>query len=355
MIYNSIFEKTIVHWYSNNRTPDFPWQRNKTEYKIWLSEIMLQQTQVNTVIPYYQKFLATFPTIFQLAKAELNEILYLWSGLGYYKRAINLHKTAKIIVKYHAGKFPQDLNTLISFPGIGRSTAGAILSLALNQRYPILDGNIKRILIRYYSINYNTMTKSVLNNKLWFLMEKLIPHENIAIFNQAMMDLGRLICTYKNPSCNICPINKCCQFFLSKTTELNSTFKINIQKKSKRVIWWLLLLLKKNQTVWLIQRDQDNLWKGLFCFPEFCNLYMLNYWLLKHDLHHNTSQCNMTVLKQQISNIYLEINPILMNINKINNLVENNGIWYNLYKPAIIGLPKPVIIILEKLKFICTN
>lgn len=351
MIHNATFSKQIILWYLNNKISNFPWQYNKTAYTVWLSEIMLQQTQVKTVIPYYKKFIKKFPTIFQLAKTELNEVLYLWSGLGYYKRANNLYKTAKIVVKNYSGYFPKDLKTLVSFPGIGRSTAGAILSLTFNQRYPILDSNVKRILIRYYSLDIDTLKQSVINNKLWSIIETLIPNKNISIFNQAIMDLGRLICTYANPTCNICPIENDCRFALQKRYTQFSSTKNKVIKKSKKIIWWLLLLLHTNKQIWLIQRLEENIWKKLFCFPEFYNLDMLKTWISTHNLYNYTSH-NMQVIKHHISNIQLEIHPILIHIDKKLKLIEKNGIWYDLHEPAIIGIPTPVSVILKKLKYI---
>lgn len=349
MIHNFIFSNKIILWYLNTNTQYFPWQLHKTAYNVWLSEIMLQQTQVITVIPYYEKFIKKFPTILKLAASELNEVLYLWSGLGYYKRAINLHKTAKIISEYHAGQFPKDFNILTALPGIGRSTAGAILSLAFDQCYPILDSNVKRILIRYHFLNIDIMKKSIVYNKLWSLIEQLIPNKNISIFNQAIMNLGRLICTHKNPKCNICPINNCCYSFLAKTDTQYISIKNNITKKSKRMIWWLLLLLKKDKMVWLVQRSQESVWTELFCFPEFHELHMLKQWLLKHNLY-NVPRHNMKILRHQINNIQLEIQPIYINLNKIIHIIENNGMWYNFNKSIVIGLPTPVSIMLNKLK-----
>lgn len=352
MKHNFIFSKKIIFWHLNTGIQNFPWQKNKTMYKVWLSEIMLQQTQVITVITYYKKFINRFPTIFQLAESELNEVLYLWSGLGYYNRAINLHKTAKIIVEIYSGKFPQDFNILISFPGIGKSTAGAILSLALNKRYPILDSNVKRILIRFYLLNISETTQSATTKKLWNLIEKLTPYKNISIFNQAIMNLGRLICTYKKPICHICPINENCQFFLTKAIEKNQNFIcIKTTKKLNRKIWWLLLISQKNKTIWLIQRSTKKIWKNLFCFPEFENYDTLNKYVTQHDLYDYTYH-NINTLKYQISNINLEIQPILIIIKQTIRLIDDNGIWYCLHEPPpLVGLPKPVLTLLNKIKF----
>lgn len=345
---NFIFSETILIWYQNTRKQNFPWQLNKTIYTVWLSEIMLQQTQVTTVVPYYKKFLQTFPTISKLATADLNEVLYIWSGLGYYNRAINLHKTAKIIMQNYNGIFPQDFKTILSFPGIGKSTAGAILSLALNQRYPILDSNIQRILTRYYALNYHTFNKSKPYKTLWLLIDKLLPNTNVSIFNQAIMDLGRTICTYTHPLCNICPIHDHCTAFL--TNNINQhTSKKTICTTTTQTVLWILLLSKQSRFIWLIKRSQEKIWNKLFCFPEFYNTYALDIWILKHNLYKNQLY-STNILKRKISNINLEIHPILINLIKPIKFTKEIGIWYDLNNPPTIGLPKPVHIILHKLK-----
>ncbi|ADV33648.1 A/G-specific adenine glycosylase [Candidatus Blochmanniella vafra str. BVAF] len=347
---NSVFSKRILLWHYNTKISYLPWQLNKTIYKIWISEIMLQQTQVITVIPYFEKFINTFPTISKLAKADSNSILYIWSGLGYYKRAINVHKTAQIIMSQYNGEFPQNFSTILSLPGIGKSTAGAILSLALNKRYPILDGNIKRILMRYYALEYHkNISQSKKDANLWHLISMLMPfNEDVSHFNQAMMNLGRLICTYKNPKCSICPLNDNCQSFLKNKIHSYQQDKKQITKKHKKNIWWIVLLLKNTYIVRLIKRSKSNIWNKLFCFPEFYNIDELNEWLYKYNLH-NTACNSMDILQHHISNIKLQIQPILIDINKIITFNKEEGIWYNIYKPVTVGLPKPVTIILKKL------
>lgn len=345
---NFIFSKNILIWYYNTKKQNLPWQLNKTIYTVWLSEIMLQQTQVTTVIPYYKKFLQTFPTIFKLAAADLNEILYVWSGLGYYKRAINLHKTAKIIAQNYDGIFPKDFKTILSLPGIGKSTAGAILSLALNQRYPILDSNVQRILIRYYALNCHKFNKSKIHKTLWLLIDKLLPNTNVSAFNQAIMDLGRTICTHTNPLCKTCPIHNHCSAFL--TNNINQyTYKKNIHNISTRTVLWIVLLSKQNHLIWLIKRSKEKIWNGLFCFPEFYNTYTLNIWTLQHNLYKNPCY-NTNMLKCKISNIKLEIHPILINITQPITFTKKSGIWFNLHHPQTVGLPTPVHIILNTLK-----
>ncbi|URJ23557.1 A/G-specific adenine glycosylase [Blochmannia endosymbiont of Camponotus sp. C-003] len=350
MAQDIIFSEKILLWYKKYRTQDLPWQLNKTMYKTWLSEIMLQQTQVKTVIVYYERFISKFPTIKQLATAELDEVLFLWSGLGYYVRARNLHKTANIILNYYHGNFPKDFDTLISFPGIGKSTAGAILSLTLDQHYPILDGNVKRILIRYYALDYYlSRNSSKVNNKLWLLIEQLLPNVEVAAFNQAMMDLGRLICTNMYPLCSDCPLQENCQSFLNHCADQYPRKKLQ-KRLLKKTIWFLLLLSQQYQMkmIWLEKRSYQGIWGGLFCFPEFSNLKVLNNWLLNYNLNSN-QRINLSILKHKLSNIDLEIKPILININKKVNY-KKDGIWYDLIHPPTIGLPKPISTLLQKLQ-----
>ncbi|URJ25315.1 A/G-specific adenine glycosylase [Candidatus Blochmannia ocreatus (nom. nud.)] len=343
------FSKTILFWYDTCALRPFPWQLNKTMYSIWVSEIMLQQTQAQTVIPYYGRFLKKFASIAQLAQSELDEVLCLWSGLGYYSRAINLHKTAKIIIARYNGAFPEDFNILISLPGIGKSTAGAILSLTLDQHYAILDGNIKRILIRYYALDYYLSgNKSNVNKELWLLSTKLLPNKKVSIFNQAMMNLGRLVCTNRNPKCNFCPLQKGCQaFFRNSVSQYpkKKPKKIFLQK----IIYLLLLKIYKYYTnmVWLEKRPIKMIWGGLFCFPEFKNVSMLDAWLVSVDLYHNPRRY-LSILKYRLSNIDLIIQPVLVDMNK-KLQYSHDGTWYDLIDPPNVGLPKPVSIILQNL------
>jgi len=203
------FSKKLLTWYNKHGRKNLPWQQNKTPYRVWLSEIMLQQTQVKTVIPYFNNFIKTFPTINKLAKAPLDEILHLWSGLGYYSRARNLHKCASIIVNQHNSKFPTTLDELQQLPGIGRSTAAAILAISMNQPATILDGNVKRVLTRHNAI-VGWPGKTEVLSKLWEIAESLTPTTHTADYTQAIMDLGATICTRSKPKCQLCPISKNC-------------------------------------------------------------------------------------------------------------------------------------------------
>jgi len=209
MIQAQQFAQQVLEWYDRFGRKTLPWQLDKTAYQVWLSEVMLQQTQVATVIPYFQRFIARFPNVNALAAAPLDEVLHLWTGLGYYARARNLHKAAQMIAEQHGGEFPTTFDDIVALPGIGRSTAGAILSLAQGQHYPILDGNVKRVLARCCAVAGWPGKKEV-ENRLWNISETVTPAQGVGAFNQAMMDLGAMICTRSRPKCELCPLNTQC-------------------------------------------------------------------------------------------------------------------------------------------------
>jgi len=203
------FARRVLAWFDQHGRKDLPWQRDPSPYRVWVSETMLQQTQVATVIPYFERFMARFPRLTDLALAEADEVLLHWSGLGYYARARNLHRAARLILDRHGGDFPPTLDEVQALPGIGRSTAGAILSLARGQRHPILDGNVRRVLTRYRAIPGWPGQAAVLA-RLWGLAEALTPVERPGDYNQAMMDLGATRCTRANPRCEACPLMADC-------------------------------------------------------------------------------------------------------------------------------------------------
>ena len=202
--------RRLLAWFDDHGRHDLPWQRAATPYRVWVSEIMLQQTQVAVVVPYFERFMARFPDVASLAAAELDAVLHLWSGLGYYARARHLHRAARVVVAEHQGRVPERIEALEALPGIGRSTAGAILSLALGQHQPILDGNCKRVLARCFAVSGWPGSSAVLA-KLWALAEALTPVARVGAFNQAMMDLGATLCTRTKPACHACPLAERCQ------------------------------------------------------------------------------------------------------------------------------------------------
>ena len=204
------FHRRLLHWFRHHGRHDLPWQSPRDAYRVWVSEIMLQQTQVATVIPYFERFMARFPDLASLASADLDQVLHLWTGLGYYARARNLHRAAGVIVAEHGGRFPTDFEAVLALPGIGRSTAGAILAQACDQRHAILDGNVRRVLARHRAIEGWPGQKAV-ENTLWALAEELTPAEDVADYTQAIMDLGATVCTRSQPRCAACPLAEDCQ------------------------------------------------------------------------------------------------------------------------------------------------
>ncbi|MGD1984639.1 MAG: A/G-specific adenine glycosylase, partial [Chromatiaceae bacterium] len=203
------FATRILAWFAQHGRKDLPWQRPTDPYRVWVSEIMLQQTQVGTVVPYFERFMHRFPTLSDLADATLDEVLHHWSGLGYYARARNLHAAARQVMVEHDGRLPTEIDRLQALPGIGRSTAGAVLSLACGQRQVILDGNVKRVLARHHAVD-GWPGRTAVAKRLWSIAERLTPVQRVAEYNQAMMDLGATLCTRRRPSCDRCPVNDDC-------------------------------------------------------------------------------------------------------------------------------------------------
>lgn len=259
-----LFQKKLLNWYKKSAR-DLPWRKNKDPYKIWVSEIMLQQTQVDTVIPYYQKWLKRFPTLQLLAKAPQSEVMKYWAGLGYYRRARFLHQAAQHIVKNLKGKFPQSAETLRKLPGIGRYTAGAIASIAFGEKTPILDGNVIRILTRLNAIKKDiSLTKT--QKQLWQIAESILPNKNIGDFNQALMELGATVCFPDHPDCSSCPVTNLCQALALKR---QTDFPVNHRKEKIEKKKTFAMIFRKSDSV-LIQKQSDrDRWGGLWTFPHW--------------------------------------------------------------------------------------
>ncbi|TQV72375.1 A/G-specific adenine glycosylase [Aliikangiella marina] len=259
------FAERMLKFYDLHGRKDLPWQQNPTAYRVWVSEVMLQQTQVKTVIPYYEKFMASFPNVASLAAAATDDVLHHWQGLGYYSRARNLHKCAQQVVNDFAGEFPDNLEEMESLPGIGRSTAGAILSLAMGKPTPILDGNVKRVLARVFLVE-GWYGQSAVAKHLWSLTEKYTPSSRTGQFNQAMMDLGASLCSRTKPHCQACPLSShCLAFQQDKTAEYP-------HKKPKKIIPTkqakLRLKINEKHQIQLEKRPPAGIWGGLWSLPE---------------------------------------------------------------------------------------
>lgn len=352
------FAANVLNWFARYGRKTLPWQQGKTLYRVWLSEIMLQQTQVATVIPYFERFVARFPDVNALASAELDEVLHLWTGLGYYARARNLHKAAQQIVNLYQGEFPTDFNALLALTGIGQSTAGAILSSVLNAPHPILDGNVKRVLSRYFAVAGWSGEKAV-ENQLWALSCQVTPAEQTAAFNQAMMDLGAMICIRSKPKCELCPLQADCQ---ANQTQTWANYPAKKPKKALPIkTAYFVLLCNSQQQVLLYQRPPTGIWGGLFCFPQFDNEQACKRFISAQNLQ--ISQ-QLTAFRHTFSHFHLDIVPLLTTYADDTAIQEPptdyaklSHCWYPLIGEAPeIGLATPVKCILAELAAeICDN
>lgn len=330
------FSNQVVDWYHLYGRKTLPWQLAKTPYKVWVSEVMLQQTQVVTVIPYFEKFMQSFPDIIALANADEDQVLHHWTGLGYYARARNLHKTAKIVRDKYQGQFPSTLEEVMNLPGIGRSTAGAVLSLSLGQHHPILDGNVKRVLARFFMVEGWYGVKKV-ENQLWHLSEQLTPKNNVTEFNQAMMDLGASLCSRSRFDCEACPLKtQCGAFNAGKVKEFpHSKPKKAMPKKSCHQ-----LIIKHNDKVLMEKRPSSGIWGGLFGFFEFNEHSELDTFLAQQGLKSELEI--LAPFSHVFSHFELTINPHVLNVQQIPDVVNDKQlIWYPLDQSIEVGLAAP--------------
>jgi A/G-specific adenine glycosylase len=261
---NLAFSDRLIAWQRVHGRHNLPWQNTRDPYRVWLSEIMLQQTQVATVIPYFLRFIERLPDLATLADAEEDEVLRLWSGLGYYSRARNLHRTAQLIMLEHGGRFPRDMKTMTSLPGIGRSTAAAIAAFCFGKRQAILDGNVKRVLARRFGIEGWTGEKAV-ENRLWHLAESLLPKREVETYTQALMDLGAGVCLRRNPHCYGCPIKTDC---IGHHEGKQHALPTPRPRKTVPLRRTIMLLLRSGPDILLEKRTPTGIWGGLWCLPE---------------------------------------------------------------------------------------
>ena len=261
----AMFPDIVLRWYERHGRHDLPWQQDRNLYRIWLAEIMLQQTQVATVIPYYRRFLEAFPDLASLIAASLDDVLVLWAGLGYYTRARNLHKAAQLIEQEHGGHFPEQFDEVLALPGIGRSTAGAILAQALNQRHVILDGNVKRVLCRYFALEGWPGRREV-ENRLWDKAEACTPQQRAADYTQAIMDMGATVCTRSAPVCSDCPLQQTCAAYASHRVAELPTRRPGKQLPVR--VTRMLLLTNEHGEILLEKRPPSGIWGGLWSLPE---------------------------------------------------------------------------------------
>ena len=339
------FQQKLLAWFDAHGRKDLPWQQDINPYRVWVSEIMLQQTQVASVIAYFNCFMQRFPSVQSLAQADLDEVLQHWSGLGYYARARNLHKTAQIVAG-NSGQFPRTVEELSALPGIGRSTAGAILSIACGQSQPILDGNVKRVLARFHVV-HGWPGEAKVAALLWTISTEYTPTQRCGDFTQAMMDLGATLCTRSKPQCQICPINTGCQAYAQDLVKQLPEPKPRKQLPVKQ-IYFLLLQDDKQQTL-LERRPASGIWGGLWSLPEFDDLQQLQSWC-EHRNYHLTTTTTLPGRRHSFSHYHLDYTPFIASTENPNNCVmeADSLVWYKTDEIHSLGLPAPIKRLLQQ-------
>ncbi|MCP0913558.1 MULTISPECIES: A/G-specific adenine glycosylase [Legionella] len=341
------FTWPLLQWYEVYGRKNLPWQIPREAYRVWISEIMLQQTQVKTVIPFFLRFMDSFPNIETLAQAAEDEVLAHWSGLGYYSRARNLHKTAQIICQELQGKFPQTLEELIKLPGIGASTAAAIASLAFNHPTAILDGNVKRVLSRYFLVE-GAAEQAAVKNKLWQLANLCMPSRHCAKYTQAIMDLGATCCTVKNPDCSHCPLAATCAAYAHDVVADYPTKKVKKIKPVKHQQF--LLLHTKTGLIYLEKLPPVGIWGGLWSTLGIDTTHCPMDYVRKNYPWELKNVQEITQIKHSFSHFHLHISALAVQVELHNKtiLAETSGAWFTAAQLTQIGLPKPVSKIIEQ-------
>ncbi|WP_100638221.1 A/G-specific adenine glycosylase [Marinobacter salexigens] len=337
------FAANLLKWYNQHGRHDLPWHHNRTAYRVWVSEIMLQQTQVATVIPYYQAFMARFPDVQSLAEAPTDDVLSHWSGLGYYARARNLQKAARSVIENFGGNFPDTQEELESLTGIGRSTAAAILAQAYNKRAAILDGNVKRVLARYHAVP-GWPGQTAVQNQLWEHAEAHTPNKRVRDYTQGIMDLGAMVCTRTRPACNDCPLQKGCAAYARAETSLYPGSKPKKAKPEKTT--WMVILEDKDGRVLLERRPPSGIWGGLWSLPELDPAYGADELqdACERDLGFNCTEPELiSGFRHTFSHYHLHIQPARLGVNGQNTVKDDSRHkWLHRHEALALGLPAPI-------------
>jgi A/G-specific adenine glycosylase len=340
----SDFSSFLVRWHRQHGRHDLPWQRTRDAYRIWLSEIMLQQTQVSTVIPYYARFLDRFPTIESLAQAPLESVLELWAGLGYYARARNLHRCAQDVACKHGGKFPVAPQSIAELPGIGRSTAAAISVFAFGSRAAILDGNVKRVLARCFGIEgFPGTTKT--ETELWSLAESLLPEQDIEAYTQGLMDLGATLCTRSKPRCDECPMHAIC---VARQSGRQAELPVAKPKARLPVREATVLMITNGRRVLLERRPPAGIWGGLLALPELVSGEIDDF-ARRHGFRFSASRA-LPTYRHTFSHFHLNMLPIVCDVEtSTSNVREPGWLWLDMGEIESAAVPTPVRNLLRKI------
>lgn len=353
-VQNEDIATLVVRWQASHGRNHLPWQNTRDPYRVWLSEVMLQQTQVATVLDYYARFLARFPDVRALAEAPQDDVLALWAGLGYYSRARNLHACAKQVMERHGGAFPRTVEELSALPGIGRSTAGAIASFCFGVRAPILDANVRRVLTRVLGFDAD-LAVAKNERQLWAQAEALLPTQDLATsmprYTQGLMDLGASICSPRKPACIVCPLNAAC---VARADGNPEDYPVRTRKLNRSSqAWWLLLLRDAGGRLWLERRPQAGIWAGLYCPPAFEDRAALSGAVGAGDgddgaLHDLPASLHVLTHRD------LHLHPVLVAQEEVSGRMAGEGEgsssgWFDRAQWQALGLPAPIRKMLEAL------
>jgi len=348
---HALFAGRLLRWFAVSGRKNLPWQSAPTPYRAWVSEIMLQQTQVATVIPYYERFMARFPTVQALADAPADEVLHLWSGLGYYARARNLHACAKRLMQEHGGEFPESLAAVESLPGIGRSTAAAILALSRGRHHAILDGNVKRVLSRVFGIEGDPSTPATLM-RLWAQADACTPAQRVADYTQAIMDLGATVCTRSRPLCTLCPMTEdCVAAKTGRQAELPGRKRKLARKSREATLLLAQVSLNTGQSILLERRPESGIWGGLWSPPQFDSEDDALAWCRREIGEPAQAPEALRPIEHAFTHFDLRLNPVRVQCAESDAVREEGGrLWYTLRSPPRVGLPQPIKALFERIR-----
>lgn len=341
----------LLAWWDKHGRKDLPWQKDRTPYRIWISEIMLQQTRVETVMPYFERFMASFPDVHALTAADDDDVMAIWAGLGYYSRVHNLLKAVRIVVAQHGGELPREFDSLVALPGIGRSTAGAILALAHGKRRAILDGNARRVLARVNAVE-GWPGKASVNRKLWRLAESNTPRERVRDYTQAIMDLGATVCLRRGPRCGICPLTELCRARKHSLTAEIPASKPKAKRPLKRRS--MLVVQRPDGAILLRRRPPTGIWAGLWSLPTLEDGQSAGDWCSRVVGCYPQSHAELMPIRHGFSHFKLEIRPIHLPVNTPSAVVREDEQWCWHDGAQDLGMPAPIRRLVESMN-VTTN
>lgn len=339
MMAPSQLARRLLPWFESRGRRNLPWQQDPTPYRVWISEVMLQQTRVETVIPYFARFITRFPDVATLATARQDEVLALWSGLGYYARGRNLQRAAQEVVSRHGGRLPETLDEMMALPGIGRSTAGAILALARGQRHAILDGNVKRVLARVFLVR-EPPTAAAASAQLWRLAERCTPAARVAEYTQAIMDLGATVCTRARPACTRCPLQRGCGALAQGLVDELPARRMRAPRRRERMH---MVFVVRGDRVLLQRRPSRGIWGGLWSPPEFPDADAARAWCRSMIGARRPGPRRLGIVQHSFTHFDLDIEPWVLELRGPAPRMGGLSLkWQALRSPRSIGLPAPV-------------